>query len=553
MPRPAHDISPRVDLTLRHAVGPQRSSRPVYVHLLPPCNDACPAGENIQAWLAHAQAGRWRSAWEVLIADNPFPAIHGRVCYHPCEGVCNRGELDSAVSIHAVERFLGDLAMAEGWTVAAPAASGKRVLVVGAGPSGLSAAWHLARLGHAVEIREAGPAVGGMLQFGIPAYRLPREVLAREAARVEQLGVGLTLNHKVEDLLAEQRAGNFDAVYIAIGAQVGRHIDIPARDAARMVDALTLLREVSGGARPLLGRRVLVYGGGNTAMDAARTARRLGAEDAMIIYHRDAAHMPAHPSEAAEAQAEGVKIRWLSSIRQVTGETVTVEKMAIDPDGRLRPTGELETLEADALVLAVGQSTDVGFLRNVPGIAFAPDDTLLVSEDMQTGHPGIFAGGDVTPTQRSVTNAVGLGKRAARHIDAWLRGTRWQRPARPRVVRFADLHVPLYDDALQVRQPELPVAARQGFEEIVGGLAAPAAQHEARRCLSCGNCYECDHCYAACPEDAIVKLGPGQGYRVDLERCTGCAACFEQCPCHAIDMQAETAESPTPGTLEVTR
>lgn len=550
MPRSAHDISPRVDLTLRHAVGPQRSSRPVYVHLLPPCNDACPAGENIQAWLAHAQAGRWRSAWEVLIADNPFPAIHGRVCYHPCEGVCNRGELDSAVSIHAVERFLGDLAMAEGWTVAAPAASGKRVLVVGAGPSGLSAAWHLARLGHRVEIREAGPAVGGMLQFGIPAYRLPRDVLAREAARVEQLGVAITLNHKVEDLLAEQREGNFDAVYIAIGAQVGRHIDIPARDAARMVDALSLLRAVNGGERPLLGRRVLVYGGGNTAMDAARTARRLGAEDAMIIYHRDAAHMPAHPSEAAEAQAEGIKIKWLSSIKQVTGETVTVEKMAIDPDGRLRPTGELETLEADALVLAVGQSTDVGFLRNVPGIAFAPDDTLLVGEDMQTGHPGIFAGGDVTPTQRSVTNAVGLGKRAARHIDAWLRGTRWQHPARPRVVHFADLHVPLYDDALQARQPELPVEARQGFEEIVGGLDAPAAQHEARRCLSCGNCYECDHCYAACPEDAIVKLGPGQGYRVDLDRCTGCAVCFEQCPCHAIDMLAETAEPRTAGTQE---
>jgi formate dehydrogenase beta subunit len=533
------DMSPQVDLTARYAVGAERASHPRYVDLLAPCNHACPAGENIQAWLAQAQAGRWRAAWETLVADNPFPAIHGRVCYHPCEGGCNRGELDAAVSIHAIERYLGDRARTEGWALPPVAPSGKRVLVVGAGPSGLAAAWHLARAGHAVEVQDAGAEAGGMLRFGIPAYRLPREVLADEVARVEQQGVRMVLNHRVEDLLAEQRAGGFDAVYIAIGAQVGRHIEIPARDAARVFDALSLLHEVASGAKPLLGRRVLVYGGGNTAMDAARSARRLGAEEAMIIYHRDRAQMGAQPSELEDARSEGIQVKWLSSVRDIAGETVTVEKMTLDAAGRPQPTGEYETLEADSLVLALGQTTDIGFLRQVPGLAFGRDGTLIVGADMQTGHPGLFAGGDVTPAQRSVTNAVGLGKKAARHIDAWLAGARREDPPRPRVVGFGDLHLPLYDDAAKARQRELPVPERNDFSEVVAGLDQAAARHEAQRCLSCGNCYECDSCYAACPEQAILKLGPGNGYSIDLERCSGCRACFEQCPCHAIDMLPE--------------
>ena len=232
-----------VDLTLPHGAGPFRTRLPHYVSLLPPCNHACPAGENIQAWLALAQAGDYRQAWETLMADNPLPATHGRVCYHPCESACNRAELDSAVSIHAVERFLGDMATAEGWSVPVAPATGRRILVVGAGPSGLSAAYHLARLGHQVEIREAGPLPGGMLHFGIPAYRLPRADLLAEIARIERMGVRIVLNHKVTDLLAERNAGRFDAVFVAIGAHVGKHADIPARDAVRVLDAVALLRE----------------------------------------------------------------------------------------------------------------------------------------------------------------------------------------------------------------------------------------------------------------------------------------------------------------------
>ena len=362
------DMTPVMDLTLGLGTGPVRGRRPVYVDLLPPCNHACPAGENIQAWLALAQAGKYRQAWETLVQDNPLPGVHGRVCYHPCEDGCNRKDLDEAVSIHAVERFLGDLAIAEGWSYPRGAAqSGKRILVVGAGPSGLSAAYHLTRLGHAVEIHEAGPVPGGMLHFGIPAYRLPRADLMREIQNIEAMGVRIVLDHKVDDVLAKQRSGAFDAVFIAIGAHIGKHADIPARDAARVLDAVTLLRDTGAGEAPLLGRRVIVYGGGNTAMDAARTARRLGADEALIVYRRDRAHMPAHGFEADEALAEGIKIKWLTTIKEVVGPDLTVEQMELDANGRPQPTGRLETLHADAIVLALGQETESGFLRDVPG------------------------------------------------------------------------------------------------------------------------------------------------------------------------------------------
>jgi formate dehydrogenase (NADP+) beta subunit len=537
------DMTAVVDLTREKGTGSTRRQRPVYVDLLPPCNNACPAGENIQEWLALAQASRFREAWEVLVRDNPLPAVHGRVCYHPCESSCNRRDVDSAVSIHAVERFLGDLAAERGWPLPIDASlSGKRVLVVGAGPSGLSAAYHLTRLGHAVEIREAGPLPGGMLHFGIPAYRLPRMDLMKEVERIESMGVKIVLNHKVEDVLAEKLAGSFDAVFIAIGAHVSKHVDIPARDAVKVLDAISLLRGVSTGEAPLLGRRVVIYGGGNTAMDAARTVRRLGAEEALIVYRRDRAHMPAHAFEADEALAEGIKIKWLTSIKAIEGGDLTVEMMHVDTQGRAQPTGQFETLQADAVILALGQDADSGFLRKIPEIQFKADGTVIVAPNMMTGHPGIFAGGDMVPSERTVTVAVGHGKKAARHIDAWLHGATYGKAAKHPIVDFTMLNLPIYTDAAPSTQRELPLVERaSGFDEVFGGLSEQEAVHEAKRCLSCGNCFECDNCYAACPEDAIIKLGPGQRYKYDYAKCTGCAVCFEQCPCHAIEMIPEPA------------
>jgi len=538
------DMTPVVDLTGEMGTGPFRQRRPLYVDLRPPCNHACPAGEDVQAWLALAQAGDFKAAWEQLIRDNPMPAVHGRVCYHPCETQCNRKDLDAAVRIHAVERFLGDLAAQQQWRVPIDAKpSGKRVLIVGAGPSGLSAAYHLTRLGYQVEIYEAGPVPGGMMHFGIPTYRLPRETLMSEVRRIEAMGVRIRLGHRVEDVAKERASGQFDAVFIAIGAHLSRRVDIPARDAARVLEAVTLLRDADAGTAPYLGRRVVIYGGGNTAMDAARTARRLGAEETLIIYHRDRAHMPAHAFEADEALEEGVKIRWLTSIKEITGPQLTLERVVLDADGRPRPTGEIDSLEADAVVLALGQQTDSEFLKKLPGIGFRPDGTVIVGPDMMTGHPGVFAGGDMVPCERTVTTAVGHGKLAARHIDGWLAG----RPYRPAtvspLVTFDMLNLLMFSDADPSVQKTLQASERSGFDEIVAGLTQVTAGYESQRCLSCGNCFECDGCYAACPQKAIVKLGKGRRYEVDYSKCTGCAVWAEQCPCHAIDMVAEPSRS----------
>ena len=422
--------------------------------------------------------------------------------------------MDAAVGVHAVERFLGDLATQDGWTFKpAAVASGLRVLVVGAGPSGLSAAYHLTRAGHPVEIHDAGPMAAGMMQYGIPAYCLPRDDLQHEIRRIEAFGVKFLLNHRVDDVEAKMARGRFDAAFLAIGADVGKHIGIPARDAARVLDAVSLLYEVGAEETPLLGRRVIVYGGGNTAMDAARTARRLGADEALIVYRRDRSHMPAHEFEADEAIAEGVKIKWLTTITEIDGPTLTVETMALDAAGHPQPTGKFETQTADALVLALGQTTDGGFLRNVPGLTFGSGGVIAVGDDMMTGPPGLFTGGDAIAGERSVTISVGHGKRAARHIDAWLRKTRYIAPPKPQVVTFEMLRLPVYNDADPSPQRTQEAARRiENFDEVVDGLEAAAARHEAERCLSCGNCFECDNCFASCPETAIVRLLPTQGY-----------------------------------------
>jgi NADPH-dependent glutamate synthase beta subunit-like oxidoreductase len=446
--------------------------------------------------------------------------------------------VDDAVSIHAVERFLGDLALENGWTPEIEAEpSGRKILVVGAGPSGLSAAWHLALMGHQVEIREAGPMAGGMMRFGIPAYRMPRDVLDAEVERIERLGVKITLDSKVEDVLASKKEGGFDAVFMAIGAHLAKHVDIPARDSGRILDAVSYLASVERGEQPKLGRRVAVYGGGNTAMDAARTAKRLGAEEAMIIYRRDREHMPAHQFEAVEAESEGVKINWLRTIRAIDHTTFQVEVMEVDENGKPQPTGVIETLEADSLVLALGQDVDTSVLERIPGVSIARDGVVEVSENMMTGAEGIFAGGDMVPSERTVTIATGHGKKAARHIDAWLNGGEYHKePSRP-TVDFKALHLRYYTDAQQRQQAELPPEVRTtDFREVLAGLSAKEAQFEAARCYSCGNCFECDGCFGACPEDAIIKLGKGKRYEINYDLCTGCQACFLQCPCHAIEM-----------------
>jgi 2-oxoacid:acceptor oxidoreductase delta subunit (pyruvate/2-ketoisovalerate family) len=526
--------------SLANQTGSWRTERPVYIDRLPPCNHACPAGENIQSWLHHAESGDYENAWRALTADNPLPAVMGRVCYHPCETACNRAQIDEAVGINSVERFLGDEAIRLDWRFEPPPAlSRKRVLVVGAGPSGLSAAYHLRRMGHAVEIHEAGPFAGGMMRFGIPKYRLPREVLEAEINRIVALGVDIKLNLKVDRIVESMRAGRFDAAFLAVGAHIGKRAFIPAGSAAKVLDAVSMLRSMEGEDKPLLGRRVVVYGGGNTAIDAARTAKRLGATEAIIVYRRTRERMPAHDFEVEEALQEGILMKWLSTIKRVDEGTLTVEKMRLDEKGFPQPTGEFETLAADSLVLALGQDVDLSLLEGVPGLEIK-DGTVQVTPNMMTGYAGIFAGGDMVPSERTVTVAVGHGKKAARHIDAWLRGAVHAPAEKHELAGIDKLNSWYYADAPKTVRPMIEIARRQStFEEVQGGLDETNALYEARRCLSCGNCFECDNCYGVCPDNAVIKLGPGERFRFNYDYCKGCGICAQECPCGAIAMVAE--------------
>jgi len=523
--------------------GSWRTERPVYVHRLPPCTRACPAGEEVQDWLYEAEEGDggYERAWRRIMDDNPFPAVMGRVCYHPCETECNRAQLDEAVGINSVERFLGDEGIARGWRVdVTMPPTGKRVLVVGAGPSGLSAAYHLARLGHGVTIYDAGPRPGGMMRFGIPKYRLPREVLDAEIQRILDLGVTLELDRKVGSLTDEMASGGFDAVFLAVGAHLGKRAYIPAGSAAKVLDAVSLLRSMESGEPPQLGRRVVVYGGGNTAMDAARTARRLGAEEAIVVYRRTRDRMPAHDFEVEEALQEGVLVKWLSTIKHADEGKLVVERMELDATGFPQPTGELEELEADSLVLALGQETDLSFLDGDPGIE-VNDGVVTVDRTMMTGHAGVFAGGDMVPAERTVTVAVGHGKQAARHIDAWLQDADGVQSETRGPADFELLNTWYYTDAPRSVQGQLETARRQStFDEVVSGLDESTALYEARRCLSCGNCFSCDNCYGVCPDNAVLKLsGRDEPYAFDYDYCKGCGICAVECPCGAIEMVPE--------------
>jgi 2-oxoacid:acceptor oxidoreductase delta subunit (pyruvate/2-ketoisovalerate family) len=379
-----------------------------------------------------------------------------------------------------------------------------------------------------------------MMRFGIPRYRLPRVVLDAEIQRILDLGVALQLNRTVTNVLDPMRDGAFDAVFLAVGAHLGKRAYIPAGSAAKVLDAVSLLRSMEGEEAPQLGRRVVIYGGGNTAIDAARTAKRLGAEEAIVVYRRTRDRMPAHDFEVEEALDEGVLVKWLSTIKHVDGGKLVVERMALDETGFPQPTGELEELEADSLVLALGQETDLSFVEGVPGLE-VEDGVVSVDSTMMTGYPGIFAGGDMVPAERTVTVAIGHGQQAARNIDAWLRATEY--PPRPEraLADFARLNTWYYTDAPRSVRPQLELARRQStFEEVVGGLDEQTALYEARRCLSCGNCFSCDNCYGVCPDNAVIKLGGRDDpYAFDYDYCKGCGICAAECPCGAIEMVPE--------------
>lgn len=533
-------ITLEVGSSLANKTGSWRTERPVYVDRLPPCNHACPAGEDIQRWLYLAEDGSYESAWREILRVNPFPAVMGRACFHPCQTACNRATIDEAVGINAIERFLGDRALAEGWLPdSLPPPSGRRILVVGSGPGGMTAAYHLRRLGHDVVVFESSPLPGGMMRYGIPAYRLPRDVVAAEIDRIVALGVEIRCGTPVDDLETALGSGGFDAAFLAVGAQRGRHADIPAGDSARILDAVDLLRDPDSSESASLGRRVTVYGGGDTAMDAARTARRLGAEETVVVYRRTREQMPANVEEVAEAAAEGIRLKWLATIVGDDGDKLTIERMELDASGFPQPTGQFEELKTDTLVLALGQEADLALLASMPDVQ--PQDGLIpVGPDFMSARPGVFAGGDMVAGARTLTDAIGHGRKAAGAIDAWLSGRAPEHRIRHPLATTAHLNTWYYADAPKSVRPRLEAARRTStFDEVVGGLDDSTALYEARRCLSCGNCFQCDNCFGVCPDNAVHKVDEAHGYAFDYDFCKGCGLCVQECPCGAIEMVPE--------------
>ena len=529
-----------VGSSLLNKTGSWRTERPVYLDRLPPCNNACPAGENIQSWLYHCEEGHYEKAWREIMLNNPFPAVMGRVCYHPCEQACNRIHVDEAVGINSVERFLGDQALKAGWTVEAGEDSGKRVMVVGAGPAGLACAYHLRRFGHRVTVYEASSQAGGMVRYGIPKYRMPREKLKAEIQRIEAMGVEIVLDTRIDDIPALRQARGFDAVFLAIGAQQAKRIEIPSDASLPLLDAVSLLRAVEEEEHVALRGRVVVYGGGNTAIDVARTAIRMGATRVTLVVYEAREKMPAHEMELREALEEGVEMLPLRAIRSIADGRIELERM-IDGEGQWpQPSGQFERIEADVVVQALGQRLETSTLKSVQGLTIE-SDAVMVDRQMSTGAEGVFAGGDMVPSARTVTTAIGHGKHAARCIDAWLRGESFIKPEKHELVDFGKLNTWYYSDAPRTMRPMLDIVRRQsGFAEVVGDLDEVNAAYEARRCMSCGNCFECDNCYGVCPDNAITKLGPGNRFEIKYDYCKGCGMCAAECPCGAIRMEPES-------------
>ncbi len=547
--------------------------RPQQVVKQAPCLAECPAGNDVRAWLntiaQHTKVGKpldeaLDAAFQLLAATNPLPAVLGRVCPHPCEGACNRKDKDAAVGINSVERFLGDWALERKLPVPILAPRGsrsERIAVVGAGPAGLSCAYHLARRGYAITVFESLPEAGGMLRYGIPDYRLPRDVLAGEVARIAGLGVEIRCGKTVgKDVTLDQLQKEFDAVFVAIGAHQGKKIRVEGEDGPGVYTGTGFLRQAAAGAAPPIGRKVAVIGGGDTAVDAARVSRRLpvdgvralGADatlgaDVTLFYRRTRAEMPAIEEEVAGALEEDVKIEFLAApsriVRDASGRVVklVLERMKLgEPDASGRrspvPTGELVEHECDTVITAVSQEPDFAAVGGpLGGVRWLEADRWG-----RTTHPKIWTGGDDI-NLALVTTAIGHGRKAAESIHAALRGEEPQDPAKGPDVGAARLKMDFYEAKPREQRGQIEAAARLAdpHAEIDRGITKDQVLLESTRCLSCGFCFGCERCWMYCTPSCFTKVsekGPGNYYRIKLDTCDGCKKCVDECPCGFLDM-----------------
>ena len=532
--------------------GSWRSALPQHIHAPAPCHRACPVNGDIAEWIGLARARDFRGAWDVLTRHNPFPAVAGRICHHPCETACNRGGFDEALAICKLERTVGDMALAKGWAYAPPAVEREQhVAIVGAGPSGLSAAYHLRRRGYRVTVYDSRPEPGGLMRHGIPPYRLAREVLDGEIARIVALGVELRCGEAATAAAdVERLRRSHDAVYLAVGAQRHKRLPQLPTQAPWLMQGADYLALANAGTPPALGRRIVVVGGGSAALDAARSARRAGHE-VTILALENAAQLPAQHEEVAEALEEGITLVdgvRLLSVTPLDGaglalacERVRFEPGAVRGQFTLTPLpGTGFTLAADAVVPSIGQDPALAAL--LPG--HAVDGALLAVDARQsTGVDGVWAGGDATSLSRFVTEAIGMGQRAALAIHRALNGdtVTAEAPDLP-VVTLGQLATHYHDRLPRTAESRRPAAERLASgAEVQLALELEQALAETERCFSCGTCTHCDNCFHYCPDLAIVRLpqDTGGGYAVLSDYCKGCGVCVAECPTGSMAMREE--------------
>lgn len=536
------------------SVGAQISTlRPMYVPKTPPCIGNCPNGADIRGWLttiAQAEAyGRsdeqaYELAWRMITERNPFPAVCGRVCPHPCEDACTRNAKDGAIAVNALERFIGDFGLEDHLKLSKVTEDHQleKIAIVGSGPAGLSCAYQLARRGYAVTVFEAFGAAGGMLRYGIPRYRLPREVLDLEISRIVDLGVELKCNTVVgKDISLEQLDEQYEAVFVGIGAHKGLRLGVDGEDAANIFTGTEFLHHVNSGEQVSLGSKAVVIGGGDTAVDAARVSRRLGSE-VTLLYRRTRAEMPAIQPEIEGALEEGVQCEFLAAPLEILrdkGLAVAIKCIRMrlgehDASGRPRPVpqpGSEFVIQATAIIVAISQEPDFAGLEDVR----AGNERIRIDDWGNTGTNDIYAGGDDVELGL-VSIAIAQGRYAAEAIEARFRGKELAKPVLPPPIKPEKVKVSWYKEAQRPERGHIPVEQRDLETEIESGLTEAAAREEAKRCFSCGLCMDCETCWMYCTPSAFVKLPKGEHYKVKLELCNGCKKCAEECPSGYIEM-----------------
>jgi len=556
--------------------GNWRSIRPVYRDKLPPCNNACGTNEKIQGYLDLVKRGKYLDAYALIKEDMPFPSVTGRVCYHPCEQACNRGKYDEAISIRAVERFLGDLGQALKHDVVKPGKpNGKKVAVVGSGPAGHSAAYQLARLGYKVTILEKSPKAGGLNRGGIPDWVLPPHILDREIERLEELGVAIETDVEVgKDVTWDDLKRDYEACVLAVGLTVPNSVRAEGEDKKGVLYGLPFLRDIGMGTSTVkLGPRVAVIGGGNTAIDCAREALRQGAvEVTMITVEANAKEMPASPEDLQDMLEEGVDLWHGRAMTAVLGNG-KVESLQLHParfSGAINASpitinreADPEHFAVDNVIIAVGQRAALGWL---PDEFKTERGTIKIDRFGRLGDTNFFAAGDVVQLGMGqplmVVNAVGDGKRVAFTLDKVMRGE----PLQPRTVPvdvIMDLNrmnMTYFPHFPRVQQAMLqPARRRKTQEEVIQPFTEEQAVEEAGRCFSCGTCNACDNCYLVCPEPCIARPERSNGlYKILVNYCKGCRVCIEECPTGCLEgvpeldfdtgvVRMDTAFAITPG------